>query len=415
MGTMRRSVLPPILLTVFLDMLGFGIVIPILAPLLIEPGSPVFTPEVPFAVRTVILGVIMGSYPLAQFFGAPVLGAISDRYGRKYPLIFSLAVTAIGYAMFAWGIHVASVALMVASRVLAGFCGGNIAIAYSAAADVSTEQTKAKTFGWIGAMFGLGLILGPLLGGALSAESVLGVFGAATPFWVAGALCVLNAVFVWGWFIESLKTPVRVPMSLLTGVRNMHRAFTLPNIRVMFLVLFLLTFGFTAFTNFVQVFLIERFAVHEVQIGVLFGYVGLWLVIAQGFVTPRIGRYLSPARVLKGAMIGLACSMALILLPSSLWQLYVILPFVALFQGIMLPNMTAVISNFAGDEAQGEILGINQSVQSLAMAIPAFVAGFLAAYHPATPIIASAVVTITAWIIYIVFFDTTLRSRFRAV
>lgn len=412
---MKRPTLLPIILTVFVDLVGFGIVIPILAPLLISPDSPVFSPDTPFAVRTITLGVIMGIYPLAQFFGAPILGVFSDRHGRRWPLLFTVLVNAICYALFAVGISTGALWLIIGSRVLAGFTGGNLSIAYSAIADISREEDKSRNFGLVGMAFGLGFIIGPIIGGLLSGSGSAAVFGAATPFWFAFILGLVNVVIVYVLFAETLKARVRVPMSLLTGLHNLRAAFTMPNVRIMFLVMFLLTFGFTAFTNFFQVFLIDKFQVTETQTGLLFGWIGIWIAFTQGLLMRFIPKRIVPASVLKFSVLCLSVSLIALLLPKSVMQMFLVIPLVSVFQGLTQPNSTAVISDFAGAESQGEIMGINQSVQSMAMAIPALAAGALSAYSPSAPIVAAAAVTLMAWLVFVFAFDAKRRTKFREV
>ena len=133
---------------------------------------------------------------MAQFFGAPILGAMSDRFGRKKILILSLVGTCIGYLFFGAGIAAASLITLFISRAIDGFTGGNISIALSAIADISDPKEKAKNFGLIGMAFGLGFILGPYIGGKLADPSVVGWFTHSTPFWFAAALTFLNIILV---------------------------------------------------------------------------------------------------------------------------------------------------------------------------------------------------------------------------
>ena len=135
---------------VFLDMIGIGIVFPILAPLFIDQSSGIFSASVPYAARTVLFGLLIASYPFAQFFGAPLLGGLSDRHGRKNLLITSLAGTCIGYVLFALGIVFHNIYFLFFSRLLSGFTGGNISVTLSSIADVSGQKEKVRNFGLIG-------------------------------------------------------------------------------------------------------------------------------------------------------------------------------------------------------------------------------------------------------------------------
>ena len=190
-----------IFLTVFIDLLGFGILIPVF-PLLISPGSPFrVTPEGwSFTQGLIMLGWLQAIFPFCIFIAAPILGQLSDRYGRKPVLAFSIFGTAVGYVLFAIGISTANIPLLFAARALDGITGGNLAVAQAAIGDVSTHENRAKNFGMLGAAFGLGFIIGPYLGGRLStpATSFYGLFdtpswfGATTPFWFAAILSHAN-------------------------------------------------------------------------------------------------------------------------------------------------------------------------------------------------------------------------------
>lgn len=158
----------PIFFTVFLDLLGLGIIIPILPAVLIDPRTGLLPFSTTFATRTLIFGFLIAAYPLAQFFSSPILGALADKHGRKKILTLSLLGTLVGYILFAMGLVTQNIYLLFIGRIIDGFTGGNISIAQSAIADISDEKTKSKNFGLIGMAFGLGFIIGPYVGGKLS-------------------------------------------------------------------------------------------------------------------------------------------------------------------------------------------------------------------------------------------------------
>lgn len=391
----------PIFFTVFLDMLGVGIIIPVLAPILLDPASGVLPPAHSLATRTVVLGLLGAAYPLAQFFGAPILGAVSDRVGRKRVLLVSLAGTMLGYVLFAFGVVSASLPLLFLSRLIDGFTGGNISTAMSAIADLSDDQSKAKNFGLIGMAFGLGFILGPYLGGKMSDPTVVSWFSFATPFWFAALLALINIALVHWWFTETLHTPSLVRVSLLSGVRNLKRAMQMPSLRGMFAVMFLLSFGFTFFTQFFQVFLIEKFSFTQSAIGDLFAFTGLWIAVTQGLLSRPVSARFSPPQVLSVMLLALGLTFPLLLLPERPWGLYVILPIIAIGNGLIQPNATALISSLTDRQSQGEILGINQSVQSVAFIIPPVISGFVVNYDLNLPILLASASCVLSWAVFI--------------
>ena len=393
-----------IFFTVFLDLLGLGIIIPILPALLLDPIGGILPITYSFSARTLLYGFLIASYPLAQFFGAPILGALADSRGRKKLLILSLFGTVVGYAVFIAGILTGNILLLFLGRALDGFTGGNISIAQSAIADISTEETKARNFGLIGMAFGLGFIIGPYVGGKLSDPAVVSWFTYATPFYLSIFLASLNVLLVVLNFPETIAKVRLVKVNAFTGFSNIRKAFSYKNLRVMFLVVFLLTVGFNFFTQFFQVFLYGKFKFTQSQIGDFFAYMGLWIAISQGAVLRPLSKKFKSAKILSVSIILLAISFPFLLIPKDRFWLYLIVPFIAIFQGLNQPNGTAIISNLSDKDKQGEILGINQSISSLAQAIPPIIAGFVTSINLNLPIWFAALSTFLAWIVFKFFF-----------
>ncbi len=390
----------PIFFTIFLDLLGLGIVIPILPAVLLDPMGGVLPILTTYTTRTIIYGFLVASYPLAQFFSAPILGALADQKGRKKILIISLFGTYIGYLIFAIGILQKDINLLFIGRIIDGLTGGNIAIAQSTIADISDEKSKAKNFGFIGMAFGLGFILGPYIGGKISDPGVVSWFTYATPFYLAMVLSILNIILVVLKFPETLAIKKQIKISLLTGARNLKKAFTRKDLKIMFLVGFLLAIGFNFFTQFFQVLLIGKFNFTQSNIGDFFAYMGLWIAITQGLILRPLSNKFSPENIMKYSIILLALTFPFLLIPDKAIWLFLIIPFIAIFQGLTQPNTTTIVSNLASEKDQGEILGINQSVQSMAQAIPAIIAGFITSININLPTILAAITTIIAWIIF---------------
>lgn len=392
-------------------MLGVGIVIPVIAPLMLDPGHHMLGEETSIHTRTILLGFLIAAYPLAQFFGAPMLGALSDRFGRKKLLFVSLIGTLIGYVLFATAILEQNIYLLFFSRLLDGFTGGNISIALSAISDSSDEKSKAKNFGMIGAAFGLGFILGPYIGGKLADPSILSWFNAATPFWFAAILTGVNLFFVLTIFPETLLERRNTRVSVFTGFQNIGKAFKLKHLRTLFFVVFLLTLGFNFFTQFFQVFLFNKFNFSISNIADMFAYIGIWIVIAQGGLQRPLSKKYSPLKILQVSALALGIALPMLLLPSQSKYIFFVLPFIAIFQGLTQPNMTSLVSSQAGKDEQGQILGINQSIQSLGMAIPPIIASYINLVNINLPIATASFCVIVGWFILILFFRSKKTQK----
>jgi DHA1 family tetracycline resistance protein-like MFS transporter len=405
---MNKKVLFAVLFTIFIDLIGFGILIPIIPQLLTNPASPFFLLSQGASVASgyVLLGFLTAIFPFMQFFATPILGQLSDRFGRKPILAISLFGTCVSYLLFAWGIVTRNIILLFIARGFDGITGGNIAVAQAAIADVSTPETRAKNFGLMGAAFGLGFILGPYIGGKISDPHVVSWFTAATPFYFAAILSFANALSVVFLLPETLQTKIKNnTIRIGNSIQNIIRAFSIQGMHALFSTVFLFQGGFTFFTTFFGVFLISTFGLTQGGIGDYFAFIGIWIALVQGFITPQVRKMLSERNVLRISLAATGVCVLFQFVPHSVWGLFAIVPFFALFNGLSQANITSLVSRSVGKEIQGEILGINASVQALAQTIPPVLSGYIAASIGARiPILISGITLILAGIVFIMFY-----------
>ena len=396
-----RGVLGTIFLTIFLDLLGVGLIIPILPILFFEADSGFFGAEVSMAQRSILYGFLIAAYPLLQFFGAPLLGSLSDRHGRRPVLMLALGGSLLGYLLFAYALEMRILWLLFVARMIPGFTGGNIAVIYSSLADVSSSAAeRTRYFGLVGVAFGLGFVLGPTLGGILADDKVVSWFTPTVPLVFVSLLTLLNLLLVWWRFPETLREPRESKLDILSGFRNIGTAFESAQLRDVFVVVLLLSLGFTFFTQFFSVYLISRFGWTELQVGLLFGWVGIWLALTQGVLVRWLSTRVTPRKVLSWSLPFVALTIGMLLIPEQAWGFFIVNALVAVFFGLTSPNLTSVVSEQASAQEQGEILGINQSMQSLGQFVPPIIAGFLTALNPSYPLVASSILIVLAWLIF---------------
>lgn len=377
--------------TIFLDMLGVGILIPVIPTLFADPHSThyVLPPGTSQETAYILLGALTALYSIGQFFASSVIGQFSDKLGRKKLLAFSIFGGSIGYALFGVGVMIKSAPLLFFSRFLSGVTGGNIVVAQASIADLTTPENRAKNFGLIGAAFGLGFILGPFIGGKLADSSVVSWFDPSVPFWFA-ALLALSNVFSVLLFLQ--ETNIHADRTKVVdwgkSWKNILHAWHLKDLRPLFITNFFFQFGFTFYVSFSAIFLITRFGFSESSIGNYFAYVGLWIVFTQAVLTRLVAPKWSEEKILRKSIFAVAATIGAILLVYQVTWLYFVVPFFAMAVGLSQANMTGLLSRRARPEVQGQVLGINGSVSALAMAIPPILSGFFAAvFSPEAPLV----------------------------
>jgi len=411
----KKKTLSVIFFTVFLDLLGVGLIIPVLAPILIDNQSGIFSAETDFATKTIIFGIILSLYSFAQFFSNPVFGALSDRYGRRKILLYSLVGTIVGYSLLALGIEMSSLTLVILGRILPGFASGNLTIAYSSLADVSNEQTKTKNFGLIGMAFGLGFVIGPFLGGKLADSGFVSWFNFTTPFLAAVLLAIINLILAYKLFPETLQESKKSIISLFEGINNIKKAFTYKSLRNLFAIVFINNFGFAFFTQFFIIILLEKFGFMQDGIGIVYGYLGIWVAISQGIILRPLANRYTAAKLALYTLPLTTISLIVLLLPDSAIYLFVIIPFIAFSQSTSTSSIQAMISNIADENKQGEILGISSSMNALSQAIPALIGGGVAAADLSYPIVLAAISAFVAWLMLVNLYVRKLLVRTQEV
>ncbi|HVF54652.1 MAG TPA: MFS transporter [Pyrinomonadaceae bacterium] len=362
---MNRSPLLVIFVTVFIDLVGFGIVIPVL---------PYYLENPKFNASPVALGLLFASYSVMQLIFSPVLGRLSDRYGRRPVLLLSLVGTAIGF--FVMG-AATTLWMLFAGRILDGITGGNISTAQAYIADVTTPENRAKGMGMFGAAFGLGFIFGPAIGG------ILGDWDISAPFYFAAALAVANAVLLYFTLPETV-TPGHPARTVRRGWGYFFGQLKQRRLALVLAIYFLFVVAFSIMTTTFALYTMYRFGFDARHNGYLFAYIGLLAVIVQGVLIGRlVKRFGELPLVVAGALL-LATSLIILpyVGPTPQWAggvagLLLIMTCFSVGNSFATPTLTSIASKSVGAAEQGGVMGVTQSAASLARAVGPPVGGFL--------------------------------------
>jgi DHA1 family tetracycline resistance protein-like MFS transporter len=361
---MKRSPLLVIFITVFIDLVGFGIVIPVL---------PYYAEGTSFGATPREVGLLFASYSVMQLVFAPVLGRLSDKHGRRPILLISLLGTCLGFLILGFA---TTLWMLFLGRIIDGISGGNISTAQAYIADITTKENRAKGMGLIGAAFGLGFVFGPAIGGILSR------WGINIPFLFAGGLAFANAILLYFTLPETVTPdhPARVSAASGRGWKQLLEALRQRRLALVLTIYFLSIVAFSIMTTVFSLFMMFRLGYDPWHSGWVFAFVGAISAAVQGgLIGKLVKRFGEPLLVVAGAL----------LFSASLFATPYVNPMIGLIgllsigaassigNALMAPSLSSLASKSATAGEQGGVLGVTQSVASLARAVGPSIAAVL--------------------------------------
>jgi len=358
---MDRKRLFSILLVVFIDLLGFSLILPLL---------PYYAET--FNASEFVTGLLIASYALMQLIGAPILGRFSDRYGRRPVLLVSVFGTFIGFLLLGFA---NTLWMLFAARILDGITGGNLSVAQAYISDVTDAKNRAKGLGLIGAAFGVGFIIGPVTGGVLSQ------YGYNVPAFVAAALALINFILIYAWLPESLtkekreqlgeqKKPSVTLDALITALK---RPFT----GSLLITRFFFSLAFAIFQTIFSLYALAKFNLTARDTGFVLTYVGVLSVFVQGFLVGRLTNRFREDHLITASVALMAVSLlGWALAPSVFWLLVVLTP-TSISGGILNTLLSSTLTKAVAPQEIGGILGLSASVESSTRIIAPILGGAL--------------------------------------
>jgi MFS transporter, DHA1 family, tetracycline resistance protein len=358
-----------IFLTIFVNLVGFGIIIPLL-PFYAET----------FGASPLIIGLLFAMFSLCQLVASPILGDLSDRYGRRPVLVFSLAGTVVSFVMLAVA---QSIAMLFLARIVDGLSGGNISTARAYVADVTEPQDRARAYGILGAAFGLGFIFGPALSGVLAKVSY------TAPIWAAALLTLVATVMAWLWLPETVH---RVHAGTGNPLRYLPELVRRPRVRRILAIDFVYWFALAIFQTTFGLFVAARFGFDAQATGFFFAVFGLLGVVVQGgFIRPIVRRVGDKTTFIAGLVFG-AIGLAAASVTHSVSMFALTLLPLALGMGFGMPTISSLVSRSAGAHEQGRLQGAANAIESLSRTLgPVWGAALLQRFGDASPYLSAAV------------------------
>ncbi len=392
----RKASLSLIFITVFIDLLGFGILIPIL---------PTFS-TIELNLSEFSIGIVLAVYSLTQFLFGPILGNLSDRVGRRPLIIGCLFLNAVGYVIFAF---TNSFMLLLISRVVAGIGGSSVAVAQAYIADITTVKDRSKGMGLIGAAFGLGFVFGPLIGGLLSkfGYEVTGFASASFSF-----LAFLFTIFYLPESLKKVKDKIKTKQRKLIDIPAIKLLFKNNKIASLIIMFFILVFSIANIYGTFALIGYKQYHFTDMQNGIMYGIIGIVSAFVQGGLIRFATKYIDDRKIIIIGSFLMMAGLAMVPYAGNMTGLIVVTIILALGSGSLQPTMLSLISKNTSESEQGFTLGVNQSFSAFARVLGPLWGGFAFEYIGYQyPFLTGAAFTAIIFVISLKFLTRILKSN----
>ncbi len=390
MGNIKLTALLPLYLVIFIGFCGYSLMITLFVPMLMGDNgflSPASTP----GQRSFAIGMLLAAYPLGQFVGSPVIGALSDRFGRKPVLCISLLIAIAAYVVVSLGIEWRSLALLAAGCLIGGLAESNIAIAQSAISDVAEPDERPRLFAWIYSCCSLGYIAGPIIGGQMAVT-----FGWSAPFWLVIPLLALTLLWIALAFRETHAPQPGLRFNAFSALTNLGTVFTDKPIRKLYLINFLIFLALFGYFRMVIVYMVDRWGTTVQQTTTIYSGLALISAIASFGLMAPLSKYFGLTRLAIGASALAGLTMVSITFPPQLDSIWITAGLTTLIGTLVLAACPTILSNRVGPERQGRVMGNNQALQVGAESLSAVLGGALAAIAIPLPLFVFGILLVAA-------------------
>lgn len=362
---MKHIQITTLLAIVFFGFVSLSLPYPIFSPLFLHPESGLHkTLNLSYEWRTLLLGFTLAAYPFAQFFGAPLLGSLSDRFGRKKLLIIAMLGTGVGYLLSGWAVTNHQVVLLIISRLLTGFFEGNMGIAQASISDMKVD--KYWGLGAIAAVSSLGYLVGPLVGGLLCDSTLMSWFAYEVPFYIGAVMAGLLALMILLFFKETVSQKNNKPFfSGLNVFKKVKMVYDRKHLRYAFIMIMMLSMSIDCYYEFYPAFLVESWQMTPKQIGLYSVTLSFGLSIGSLWLPQLLRKHANPLNYRLPLLSIFILSLLWLLFASTILALNLHFLITGLFYATLNTIQSVLISENASEHEQGEIMGLQWGIRML--------------------------------------------------
>lgn len=386
----------PLFLVLCIDGMGLGLLFPILNSIIIDPSTQFLPVSMTLTVREVYYGVAVGIFMLSWFFGAAILGDLSDTVGRKKALMICLLGSGVGYLIGGIAIMIHSYWLLVFGRMVAGFTAGSQPIAQAAIVDVSTPETKTRNIGWILLSISMGFVIGPIVGGVLANRNFISWFTFSTPLDFAALISFINFLLLWWLFDETYTVKGKLRIRFHHAATIFVSAFKHVKVRELSFVLLVMITGWSMIFSFVSLYGSQAYHFTPFQVSMFMGAMGVGFSIGCGYLVGFCARHFTLKQAtITGYFLGAIATLVMVFAHSVLaaWFLLVV---IGATMAVGYSDLITLFSNQVGEDEQGWVMGVTGSIMALCFGLTGLLTGMITRYGIEWPMIAGSILIIVS-------------------
>jgi len=402
-----------LVMVALLDFIGMGMVVAIFPHIIISNAVSLFPADWQPQQKIAMLGVFLGIYPLGQFFGASLLGKLSDIYGRRKIMLITVAGTALAFATSAYAIFCADAMMLLIGRLAAGMMAGNVAIAQASMADISTPGNKTKNLSMIQTALGLAWVVGPPAGGWLTTFRVAQYSGYITPFAVMAVIFSLLFIYTLVAYPDTLKKHTQEKLNIFSGLSQIAKAYSHGDLKGPFIIWTIFVAGWVLFEAFLPAYLLDIYHFNAFQTGSFLASMGATYALFQYFVVRNVAKKAKPDSMVRYSLIITAFAVLAIVTVQSPVLLHILITLFVTAIGFALTGLISGLSSLVPENEQGEIMGSVSSIQALATLLVMLVGGSLDATNVKVTVVGGGLLLLASWLLFVIRPGTSKRNNVR--